>query len=126
MHGPIKGGEKIILAESKMSRGICGKKQEDIENAFIRYYQNLFTTGGQVEPERCLSGTETRVTTKMNNVLMRDFNCEEITEAIHQMSPQKAPRHDGFSVGFFHESWEVVGDEVCQTILSILNSGVIV
>jgi hypothetical protein len=110
-----------------MSRGTCGihRKILKLESAFIHCYRDLFTTGGPVEPERSLRGMESRMTPEMNNSLMKEFNCEEITVAIRQMSPQKAPRPDGFSAGIFHENWDVVGNEVCTTVLSILNSGVL-
>jgi hypothetical protein len=39
------------------------------------------------------------------------------------MSLLKALRPDGFNAGFFQKNWEIMGLEVCQTILYILNSG---
>lgn len=61
----------------------------------------------------------------MNDKLLREFTKEEISAALHQMSPQKALSPDGFSAGFFQENLDIVGDEVCLTVLAILNSGTI-
>jgi hypothetical protein len=38
---------------------------------------------------------------------------------------QLAPGLDGYSVGFFHDNWPIVGDEVCQAIFTSLNSGIL-
>lgn len=55
--------------------------------------------------------------------LLREFSKEEIYAALQQMSPHKALRPDGFSTWFFQDKWDVVGEEVCQSVLYILNSG---
>lgn len=96
-----------------------------MEKAFLTYYQFLFTSEEQADPEVCLKDLECQVTPEMNDRLCRGFTKEEVAAALQQMPPQKVPGPDGFSAGFYQENWEVVGDEVCQTVLAILNSGTI-
>jgi len=33
------------------------------------------------------------------------------------MNPNKAPGPDGFSVGFFHKVWSIVGEDVIEAIM---------
>ena len=38
---------------------------------------------------------------------------------------QLAPGPEGYSAGFFHDNWPIVGDEVCQAIFTSLNSRIL-
>ena len=58
----------------------------------------------------------------MNNELLRDFNREEVSYALNQMHPNKAPGPDGFGVGFFQRYWSIVGCDVTNVVLDFLNS----
>jgi hypothetical protein len=49
----------------------------------------------------------------------------EVSSAIHQMAPMKAPGPDGFDALFFQKNWATIGMEVCMVALFSLNSGVI-
>jgi hypothetical protein len=54
----------------------------DVTQAFLHYYQEMFTSGGVQDVETCLAGLECRVTTAMNNVLCCEFTDLEVDEAI--------------------------------------------
>ena len=64
-----------------------------------------------------------RVTEGMNRLLVRDFEVEEVLEAIHQMAPLKSPEPDGLTTSFYQDNWEEVKDEVCNAISSFFISG---
>jgi hypothetical protein len=106
-------------------QGRVWESKEEVEQVFVNYYRNLFTSEAQTDPAVCLDELECRVSTEMNEMLMRSFTTEEVTTALKQMSPHKAPGPDGFSAGFYQDNWEVVGEEVCNSALAILNSGVV-
>lgn len=59
----------------------------------------------------------------MNEQLLTAFTEEEVSRALHQMPPLKAPAPDGFSACFYQQNWATVGGEVCSAILNFLNSG---
>lgn len=50
------------------------------------------------------------------------FSVLEIKEAIFQIHPSKAPGPDGFSAVFFQKYWHVVGIDITNKILSMLNA----
>lgn len=106
-------------------QGRVWESKEEVEQVFVNYYKNLFTSEAQTDPAICLEELECRVSTEMNEVLMRSFSIEEVATTLKQMSPHKAPGLDGFLAGFYEDNWEVVGEEVCKSILAILNSGVV-
>ena len=39
------------------------------------------------------------------------------------MHPEKAPGPDGFNAFFFQKNWNIIGDDICTSILSFFNSG---
>ncbi|KAL0313359.1 UNVERIFIED_CONTAM: hypothetical protein Sradi_5735200 [Sesamum radiatum] len=48
---------------------------------------------------------------------------DEIKQAIFDIDETKAPRPDGYSLGFFKAAWLVVGREVTQAILEFFSTG---
>ena len=91
----------------------------------VQYFQNIFTSS---KPEvgainSCLDGMEGVVTEEMNMSLLEDFTSDEVSVALKQMYPTKAPGPDGMSAIFYQTYWEVVGPEVTQAVLSVLRSG---
>jgi hypothetical protein len=97
--------------------------QEDIGRVFTEYYRCLFTSEGAMEVRRCIRAVSNRVSEEANRSLLSDFSGEEISKVVHQMAPCKAPGPDGFTVDFYQKHWATIGSEVCNLVLSILNSG---
>ncbi|XP_024039324.1 uncharacterized protein LOC127898872 [Citrus sinensis] len=70
-----------------------------------------------------LDGISPKVTTSMNHQLEEPFTEEEIVEALHQMSPTKAPGPDGLPAVFFQKHWQTVRSSMIGTCMHILNEG---
>ncbi|MCI32309.1 ribonuclease H protein, partial [Trifolium medium] len=51
------------------------------------------------------------------------FTKEEVKDALDQMHPLKAPGPDGLPAIFFQKYWNIVGNEIQELVLSILNEG---
>lgn len=97
--------------------------QEEIEAAFVSYYANLFTSSMPTGLEECIWVLPRKVSIEMNVVLVRELEMEEITTAVQQMAPMKAPGPDGFPTSFYQDNWEEVKGEVCAAISSFFSSG---
>ena len=104
-------------------RGVLWNTSEGVGEAFVHYYAKLFTMGKAGDLNPCIQPISCRVSAGMNLELMKNFTVEEITAALFQMSPLKAPGPDGLNACFFQKNWPTIGVEVCSVILDILNYG---
>ena len=57
----------------------------------------------------------------MNQLLIAKYKEEEIIEALNNIGPTKASGPDGFPAIFFQKFWHIVGREVTNFCLEILN-----
>ena len=63
------------------------------------------------------------VTLEMNNLLTCEFTPEEVTIALKQMGPLKAPGPDGLAPLFYQKYWHLLGEDITKAVLNCLNSG---
>lgn len=59
----------------------------------------------------------------MNRELLRPFTEDDILLALKQTHPHKAPGLDGLSGSFYKNHWNIVGSDVIQSCLVVLNQG---
>lgn len=61
----------------------------------------------------------------MNQSITKDFIACEVSLALKQMYPLKAPGPNAMPLLFFQHFWPKVGKEVTRTVLDFLNSGIV-
>lgn len=72
--------------------------------------------------EDALRGLKPKVSPEMNAYMSQPYTEEEITEALAQMCPTKAPGPDGLPAAFYQKHWKSVKEGVISTCLHILNN----
>ena len=75
--------------------------QEELEVTAMEFYTQLFTRQEVLDPGPILSCVPTKVTTDMNDFLLRPFTTEEVQEALFMMGANKAPGPNGLTAGFY-------------------------
>jgi hypothetical protein len=106
-----------------MGGRVCRSK-EDIEDAFIQYYNNIFTAGNELDLESSLGAVDCKVTPTINHKLLAEIIVEEISTSLQQMAPLKAPGPDGYFVCFYQHNWATIHTEVCP-ILHFFHTGML-
>ncbi|KAA3463112.1 reverse transcriptase [Gossypium australe] len=102
--------------------GVEIEEGSEILNAASSFFQNLFKLKGVTDSCKVLNGIEKTVTQEDNEFLLAPYRADEIQVALEGMGPTKAPGADGFSVLFFQRYWHVVGQDVIDFCLDILNN----
>ena len=102
--------------------GVWTSNPEDIAKCVVDYYQELFTTTNLPQNEAATNSINSLISEEMNAQLTLDFKVWEIQQAIKQMAPLKAPGPDGMPPLFYQHYQNLVGDDVCQSVLKFLNT----
>jgi hypothetical protein len=66
-----------------------------------------------------------RISDNMNQFLLRPFTGDEVKHTLFQMHPLNSRGPDGFSAGFFQNSWGLVGPDITRAVLEVLNRGLV-
>lgn len=58
----------------------------------------------------------------MNTELTKVFTRDEVTKALQQLHPTKAPEPTSMSTIFYHKYWDIGGSNITNMVLSVLKS----
>lgn len=97
----------------------------EIEKIICDYFDNMFTSKNPTmqQLESALKGMPCKISSEMNAHLDQPYTEAEITEALSQMHPSKAPGSDGLPTAFFQKHWKSVNQGVIAVCLHVLNDG---
>ena len=85
----------------KNSNGAWVERKEDLNSLATEFFKELYTKDRGVAPFELIEMLPRRVTEEMNTSLTKEFTEKEISDALFQIGPLKAPGPDGFPVRFF-------------------------
>jgi hypothetical protein len=88
------------------------------------YFEALFTADSTLDQNVVLSLLEPKVTPEMNERLMLEFTDKEISDALFQIGPLKAPGLDGFPARFFQCNWGVLKEENIPAVKEFFRTGI--
>ena len=89
----------------------------------MKYYTNLFTLAHPTDFAEILDVVQPNVSVEMNNMLASEFQGIEVSQALKQMYPTKAPGPNGMPTLFYQHFWQPVGECVIKMVLDFLNHG---
>ena len=85
--------------------------------------EDIYSTSNPSMVDEVTAAIPTMITEEMNTELSRYFTREEIVTALKQIHPTKSPGPDGMSAFFFQKYWDIVGSNVLNMALNVLNYG---
>ncbi|XP_042972884.1 uncharacterized protein LOC122304684 [Carya illinoinensis] len=103
--------------------GRTASDQREIRDIFTGSFSSLFSSSMPINIDTCLNVLEPRITQAMGEGLVQPFTMDEVKKATFQMNPLGSPGPDGFPAQFYQKHWELVGREVSEFALGVLNHG---
>ena len=100
--------------------------EEQIMEVFASFYEELFKSGCIGDSTAVTEKVQVSLTEAQIRLLAAPYTGEEVREALFRMHPTKAPGPDGMSAVFFQKFWHVVGKDVIDETLEILNNNGVV
>lgn len=85
-----------------------------VDSIAVRYFEGLFETCNPHKVGEITECVEARVSKTNNFDLMRPVTDEEIRSTLFQIPAIKSQGADGFSGSFYHDHWEVVGEDITK------------
>ncbi|KAL4370540.1 hypothetical protein AHAS_Ahas06G0076000 [Arachis hypogaea] len=101
--------------------GVTHEEEEKIEEVMVEYYDNIFRSEGVEEARQAANIVKNRIDAEKREFLDQPFTVEEVTQALKQMHPTKAPGPDGMPALFYQKMWRIVGNDISDYVLNILN-----
>ncbi|KAL0355849.1 UNVERIFIED_CONTAM: putative mitochondrial protein [Sesamum radiatum] len=111
------------ISKLKDSNGVWQEKEEDIQGILLQHFRSVFASNRSSNSsiDEVMDVIPCRVTPEMNSQLLHPFTEAEVKHAIFCMFPFKSPGPDGMSPVFFQKFWSIVGPDVTNSVLRILN-----
>jgi hypothetical protein len=106
----------------KDDNGVWWKGEENVENLMLNYFKELFTTSSPSNIEDTCAVVKDKLSQVDKEWCDMEYTGEEVVEAINQMHPLKAPGPDGLPALFFQKYWHIVGRDVQDMVLQVLNN----
>lgn len=117
--------KKNDITKLKDSTGVWIEDREGIQEMSQNFFMKLYEKDIEVESNSILELVNRQLTEEMNETLVRPFSTEEISNALFQIGPLKAPRPHSFPARFFQRNWEVLREEVTKGVLNFLENDVL-
>jgi hypothetical protein len=105
------------------SQGSHKTQNKDIQKVFLTYFNDIFTSSNPTNIQDAINVVANRVSPQMKDYLSQDFTATEVSFATHQLKGNAAPGPDGLNASFYQKYWNIIGGDITQTALNILNNG---
>jgi hypothetical protein len=106
----------------KDSQGQMQFELSNIEQVFIDHFRTLFTKQDTNNIVETVSVVKNKITDDMYQILNKNFTREEVGQAVRDMKAMAAPGPDGLPALFYHNYWDIIGEDITNMALDILNN----
>uniref|UniRef100_A0A803NPV8 Reverse transcriptase domain-containing protein n=1 Tax=Cannabis sativa TaxID=3483 RepID=A0A803NPV8_CANSA len=107
--------EGLIQKEIFGAKGVWVDWQHNLSGLMIDYFSNLFSSSSPDIAE-VTNAIPKLVSDAQANIMIEPIADDEVRKALFQMHPDKSPRPDGMTPGFFQKYWNVVGLDVITQV----------
>ncbi|KAH1074305.1 hypothetical protein J1N35_026633 [Gossypium stocksii] len=113
--------KKNIIEKIKNENRNWVTNSKDVCNTVKKYFWNLFQSNVNDITQLDLNFISKCIFREKNEWLTREYNENEVSQAIKQMDPMKAPEIDGLSGNFYKQYWDIMDKDTMRFCLDVLN-----
>lgn len=111
-----------------MDSGRSLTSEADINQHIQAFYVSLYSNDVSVENnlearQKCLLSVPVRMTPAMNESLTSEITTTEVSSALKDLPPDKAPGHDTIPKELLQEMWDDIGEDLVSFIRDSLDKG---
>ncbi|KAK1682906.1 hypothetical protein QYE76_043754 [Lolium multiflorum] len=117
--------KKNYVNKLKDRNGMCVEDHEEIVKMTTEFFKDLYTKDSSVNPSLILDKIHATVSEDMNEQLCKEFTETEISDALFQISPLKAPGKDGLPARFYQRNWALLKADVISAVKYFFLNGTI-
>ncbi|KAL0407261.1 UNVERIFIED_CONTAM: putative mitochondrial protein [Sesamum latifolium] len=113
-----------LVRKIKDAHGRWVESEAEIQRCIVDHFRAVYASSRPLQ-ENIAKGMEclnSVVDADMEEELLQPYTAIEVSKALFQMAPQKSPGPDGMSPIFFQKFWHIVGNDVTNCVLHLLNS----
>lgn len=114
----VRNSLNFLLDEKGVEQSL-NKEKGQIASPF---FENLFRSSSPSKLASCLEGFQSRVTSSMNEDLIKEVTEQEIHNDVFSINSESAPGPDGFTCLFFQKYWSVVKIQVIEEVLDFFKT----
>jgi hypothetical protein len=115
--------KKNTISKLKKDDGTYTDNVKEMGELTTKFFEDLYTADCDVEPEIIQNILEPQINQQMNEDLCKEFSEEEISNALFQIGPLKAPGADGFPARFFQRNWATLKEDVIRAVKEFFATG---
>jgi hypothetical protein len=108
--------KKNRIEKLQMSNGVVTTESAVMEHQTTEFFRELYTADRSVQPTTITQYLQTKVDGQTNDLLCAPFTDEEISFALFQIGPTKAPGPDGFPAAFFQRNWATIKEDIITAV----------
>jgi hypothetical protein len=112
----------------KRLRDLNGQWTDDpeaIRELTHEFFKKLYSKDANICPSELINLIDEVISPEINSALCRDFSDEEISDALFQIGPLKAPGPDGMPASFYQRNWGLLKNEVITAVRGFFENGII-
>ncbi|XP_019435167.1 PREDICTED: uncharacterized protein LOC109341679 [Lupinus angustifolius] len=117
---------KIMFATKSMSmlrkEDTTLLDQHAIEEHVLDYFTNLYASDNETLPSSLISQAIPQLVSDEDNSMLSSIPWK-IRSAVFAMNGEGAPGPDGFGGCFFQDFWDIIGHDVCQSVIQFFSQG---
>jgi hypothetical protein len=103
--------------------GVVMEQEAEKRALVTNYYNNLFQSNVGNRLDELLQYVQPKVSTEMNEALIKEFTAEEIKLGLDSIGDLKAPGSDGTPALFYKKYWDICGVDIIREVKHFLEGG---